>query len=371
MNRPWQVVVCGTKFGRVYAAALARGADNLQLAGIVARGSQRSLDCARFHGVPLYESLDDLPTSIDAACVIVAAGIAGGEGTKIATDLLGRGVAVLQEHPMHHDELAKVGSVAVRNKTVHQLCTLYPYTENVGRFINAARTLRRAQPLLYADITCAVQFKLSAFDILCRILDRLRPWSFESLPYTATSNSTQSPWRSIQGVLGGLPISIRLQNQLHATDPDNYSHAMHRITLGTASGSLVLTDTNGPILWFPRPHIPLSIQQAEEPETCVDPALDLATCTIVHAGNGDWRDVIGRQWRDAARSAVALVRRRVQGAREPYDLHYYLALTQLLHDFDRIVGLPEMIRDPPVEPFDPEVLVEAAGVGPIRAGTKG
>ncbi|MFZ5638784.1 MAG: Gfo/Idh/MocA family oxidoreductase [Pseudomonadota bacterium] len=365
MKRPWQVVVCGTKFGRVYAAALAKGIDDLQLAGIIARGSQRSVDCARFHGVPLYESIDDLPSSVDAACVIVGAGIAGGKGTEIATALLGRGVAVLQEHPMHHDELARVASVAVRNRTVHQLCTLYPYTENIGRFVRAARALRNVQPLLYADITCAVQFKLSAFDILCRILDRVRPWSFESLPFSPASNAPQSPWRSIQGVLGGLPIVIRLQNQLHATDPDNYSHAMHRITLGTASGSLVLTDTNGPILWFPRPHIPLSIQQAEEPEACIDPALDLAACTVVHAGSGDWRDVIGRQWRDAARRAVALVRRRVEGEQEPYDSQYYLALTRVLHDFDKTVGPPELIRDPPVVPLDPGALIEAARLGPI------
>jgi thiazolinyl imide reductase len=301
----------------------------------------------------------------------VGAGIAGGKGTEIATELLGRGVAVLQEHPMHHDELVKVGSLAVRNRTVHQLSTLYPYTDNVGRFINAARALRSEQSLLYADITCAVQFKFSAFDIVCRILDRLRPWSFESLPQTPGSNGMQSPWRSIQGVLGGLAVNIRLQNQLHATDPDNYSHAMHRITLGTASGSLVLTDTNGPILWFPRPHIPLSIQQAEEPDECVDPALDLAACTIVHAGSGDWRDVIGRQWREAARRAVALVRRRVEGTREPYDSQYYLTLARVLHDFDKTVGPPELIRDAPVVPFDPGVLVQAAGAGPIGAGTEG
>lgn len=360
MKTSWQVVVCGTKFGRVYAAALAKGIDNLQLAGIVARGSERSIDCARRYGVPLYDSVDALPSSVDAACVIVGAGIAGGNGTAIATQLLGRGIPVLQEHPLHHDELAKVSSIALKNRTVHQLCTLYPYVDNIRSFIRAAIALRGSQPLQYVDMTCAVQFKVSAFDILWRILGRIRPWHFEALPPDPIAVGVQAPWRLVQGVVGNVPITIRLQNQLHATDPDNYSHAMHRITLGTASGSLMLTDTNGPVLWFPRPHIPLSIQQEAEPEACMDPTLDRAACTIVHNSQADWRDVIGAQWRDAARSAVSLLRARAEGALVPFDSQYYLTLMRALHDFDSIVGPPDVIRDPPVVPLDPGFLIDAA-----------
>lgn len=42
MNMPLKTVICGTGFGTFYAEAVFRDKKNFKLAGIVARGSERS-----------------------------------------------------------------------------------------------------------------------------------------------------------------------------------------------------------------------------------------------------------------------------------------------------------------------------------------
>ncbi|WP_342222169.1 Gfo/Idh/MocA family oxidoreductase, partial [Nocardia farcinica] len=68
-----RVVVCGTSFGRVYLRAVQADPD-VELAGIVSRGSATSREIAKTSGVPHYCGVDELPGDIDIACVAVRAG---------------------------------------------------------------------------------------------------------------------------------------------------------------------------------------------------------------------------------------------------------------------------------------------------------
>ncbi|MBK3558799.1 Gfo/Idh/MocA family oxidoreductase [Streptomyces sp. MBT56] len=112
MTRPMRVVVCGTRFGQVYAAALTRAPERFRLVGILARGSARSAALAEEYGVPLYDAVEQLPDDVDAACVVVSTAVGGGRGAELAKELLERGIHVLQEHPVHPDELAECLRVA-------------------------------------------------------------------------------------------------------------------------------------------------------------------------------------------------------------------------------------------------------------------
>lgn len=340
----WKVVVCGTKFGRVYMSALTSADLGMDLVGIVAAGSDRSKRCAERFSVPLYTDVAQLPKDIDAACVAIGSGVAGGPGTQIALQLLERGICVLQEHPIHHDELAKLFSAARSSGAVHQLSTLYPHVRTVRQFHAACAALLREHPALYVDGACSLQLKVSFMDIVGRALGRLRPWEFQALPQKSTGGSG-GPFRSLQGSIGGVPVYFRLQNQLHATDPDNHCHVYHHLTIGTEAGSLSLVDTHGPIIWRPRPHIPMSIQRGESAESSEEPMLDFNTVTTLAEAGTTWRQAMVSEWPNAVGKALQELRRRVARENVFPEAQYYLSLMQMIHEIDRTLGPPEVIRE--------------------------
>ena len=69
-----RVAVAGTKFGRVYLGAFRRPEIGLQLAAVLAAGSERSRRCAQSYGVPLCTSVDQLPP-VDLAADSTASAI--------------------------------------------------------------------------------------------------------------------------------------------------------------------------------------------------------------------------------------------------------------------------------------------------------
>ncbi|MCW2483603.1 Gfo/Idh/MocA family oxidoreductase, partial [Candidatus Symbiopectobacterium sp. NZEC135] len=105
MTTKMKAVVCGTAFGRFYLRALALHPD-IELVGILSRGSDASARCAREMGIAHYHAVEALPETVTLACVVVRAGVSGGSGAEVACALLRRGIHVLQEHPLHPDELA-------------------------------------------------------------------------------------------------------------------------------------------------------------------------------------------------------------------------------------------------------------------------
>lgn len=346
-ERKWRVIVCGSRFGRVYMAGTAR-LQSCELAGVLGTGSERSRECAQRYSVPLYTRVEALPSDIDGACVIVGSGLAGGAGSAIARMLLERKIYVLQEHPIHPNELAGLIRVAYQNGVVHQVSTLYPYTRVVGEFISLSRRIVSRHPPLYVDGACSLQLQTSFFDVLGRILGRLRPWEFESLPLRRPRSERQAVFRSLQGSVAGVSVSVRIQNELHAADPDNHCHLYHQMTVGTAAGSLCLVDTHGPIVWRPRPHIPIRIQAGGDPALLSDEVLNLEATTLVQSEAQTWRSIMTTGWPTAAGAAVGELQARASGQIWP-DAQYYLSLAQMMVDVSAELGAPEIIHhDAPV-----------------------
>ena len=69
-RRRVRVLVCGTGFGRIHLRAIAAD-DDVDLAGILSRGSAASRGVAAEYGVTCHTSVDDLPDDIDIACVVI------------------------------------------------------------------------------------------------------------------------------------------------------------------------------------------------------------------------------------------------------------------------------------------------------------
>ncbi len=253
MKSRYRVIVCGTRFGEHYLAALThyQQDDRYQLTGILASGSERSTALAMHLQVPLYTTIDDIPADTDIACVVVRSRIVGGAGSDIARALLLRGISVLQEHPVHPTDTQRLYALARQQGVRYHINTLYPYLPAGHTFINyALQSAARSRPA-FIEITTSLQLLYSALDIAGRALGALSPFACTApLALDGLSSVTQFwPFRSLQGTIAGVPLAMHLQNELDPADPDHHSLVMHRIAIGGAEGNVCLVGSFGPVVW--------------------------------------------------------------------------------------------------------------------------
>ena len=100
-----RVLIVGAKFGEMYLNAFMQPPEGLELVGLLAQGSARSRELAHAFGIPLYTSPEQITRMPDIACIVVRSTVAGGTGTQLARHFLTRGVHVIQEHPLHPDDM--------------------------------------------------------------------------------------------------------------------------------------------------------------------------------------------------------------------------------------------------------------------------
>jgi pyochelin biosynthetic protein PchG len=345
-----RVVVCGTKFGRIYLAAFREPDFPFELAGILARGSERSKACAKHYGVPLFTDPSQLPDAIDIACVVVSAGINGGRGAELAQTLMGRGIHILQEHPLHHDELAECLRQAHRQRVVYHLNTHYVHIKPVRRFINAARRLFCHQRPLFVDAAGGFQTAFTLFDILGKALGSIHPWAIaDPLPLSdkiRKLSNVENPFRSLEGVIAGVPLTLRIQNQLDPADPDNYAHFYHRVTFGTEGGDITLINTHGPVIWCPRPHLPADSKEAVAIE--LSPAHHLTFPSAAPLGPAEapsYCEILSSVWPAGVSRALLQLRRAIIEREDSRQRgQYYLTLCQLWHEVARRLGCVTLVR---------------------------
>lgn len=366
MSRP-RVVVCGTGFGRVYLAGLAAVESPVELAGILARGSQRSQACAHRWRVPLYRQVEELPADLDLACVVVGSAINGGPGGRLATALLDRRLHVLQEHPLHETELARCLAAARAAGVHYRVNTHHVHVAPVRRFVNTARGLLREQPARFVDAAGSYQVLYALLDVLGAALGRLRPWGFAPPPPVPARVrelvGADIPFRSLDGVLAGVPTTLRVQHQVDPAEPDNHAHLWHRITIGTDGGQLTLVSSSGPVLWSVRPHLPRGAAAATGFDQLTDGYLDAAsTVAIGPARAPSWRRVLTQLWPAAVRTAVGrLVGEVASGADRLAGGQYHLGLCQLTQEVTGLLGPVQLVARPAPRVLTAGEVVRAAG----------
>lgn len=98
---------------------------------------------------------------------------------------------------------------------------------------------------VFVDALCAVQVSFDLLDVLAEIFDGLRPWSI-----SAVGASAGRPMVSLDGQIAGVPLTLRVENRMRAGD-DSTSLLLHRITVATDAGNLMLANTHGPVIWSP------------------------------------------------------------------------------------------------------------------------
>jgi thiazolinyl imide reductase len=355
-----RTVVCGTVFGRFYLDALCPAPPGFELAGVLAAGSARSKAVAARYGVPCYTAVEQLPADVDAACVVVRAGVAGGPGTELAKALLARSVHVIQEQPAHPREVADCLRLARANGVQYRLNSFYPHLAPVRRFIAQARALRDRRTPRYADAACSSQVLFPLLDMLGQALGGLGPWAFaDPAPVVDVRAATGAtvPFRALHGAIAGVPLTLRVHNQLDPGDPDNHTHLLHRITLGTDAGALTLADTHGPVLWTPRLHVNRGadgLLSLEGPDT---ERLEQPTTTVLDAAAPlSFRHAFGTLWPDGIRHALAGLRAAISdpGGRAAAAQNV-LTVARMWQDLTTRLGRPELLdaaECPPLRPAD-------------------
>ncbi|MGX9920004.1 Gfo/Idh/MocA family oxidoreductase [Streptomyces sp. NPDC002248] len=342
---PLRVLVCGTNFGRFYAEAV-RARPGFVLAGVLSRGSAASRALAERHGVPHHTEVGTLPDDIDLACVAVGSTISGGEGTELALALLDRGVHVLQEHPVHLDEMTRCLRLARRRGVHYRVNTHYPHVAPVRRFLAAARRLRERQQPLFVDAASPVHLMHPLVDVLGRALGALRPWGFDEGPARPGR-----PFQTVSGTLAGVPLTLRVQNQLDPGDRDNHALHWHRVSLGTEGGVLTLADTHGPVLWSPRLHVARDAGHRFVLDGPGTEPLERATTSVL-GETGSFREVFTRLWPDALGLALDGMRAAVAEHADPLaGAQYDLTVCRIWSALATRLGPPELVRPAPPRPL--------------------
>ncbi|HEX5494385.1 MAG TPA: Gfo/Idh/MocA family oxidoreductase [Mycobacteriales bacterium] len=353
-RRPLRVLVCGTGFGQFYLRAVRALEPTFELAGVLGRGGARSRADAERHGVGYFTDIAEVPADVDIACVVVRAAVAGGDGSELADGLLTRGIHVLQEQPVHSDEMAGCLRQARRHGVHYRVNSFYPHLEPVRRFLAAARNLRARQRPAFVDVLCASQVLYPAVDILGRALGGLRPWAFADpeppSPRVAALADAAMPFRGVAGVLAGVPVTLRVQNQIHPDDPDNHAHLLHRVTLGAEGGVLTLADAHGPVLWHPRLHVRRDTDRRPVLTGPSADRLDLPSAVVLGAAEPrSFRRMFTEAWPDGVGRALRAFGETVRGeVRSQGEEQYQLTTSAVWLELTTRLGRPDLIR--PAEP---------------------
>ncbi|ROO60461.1 thiazolinyl imide reductase [Micromonospora sp. Llam0] len=360
MSKPRRVLIAGTAFGRFYLDAIDADPKHFTLAGILSRGGEFSRELARQRNVPLHTTTDEIPGDIDLACVVVRSGATGGPGTELALSLLTRGIPVLQEHPVHAGEIAECLRAARRHGVPYAVETMYPQLQPVRQFLAAAEVLRDRVGLTYVDASANSQVLYPLLDILARLTATPRPWHFAE-PAPAAAGY---PFTEVQAVVGGTPVSLRIQNQVHPDDPDNHSYLFHRLAAGTPAGVLTLADTHGPVLWQPRLHSPRDHTGRLLTRGPGTHRLDVPSTSSLSARPGTFHEVFAELWPDAlAHRMRQFCRLLDEPAGRAASGQWDLAVSTMWAQLTGRIGLPELIRPgepPPVPMTDLEEAARAA-----------
>lgn len=371
-----RVVVAGARFGQVYLEALGNPDQPFELAGLLAGGSERSQACARRYGVPMFTDPAQIPDDVRLACVVIRGGLLGGKGSQIAQALMARGLHVLQEHPLHHDELAQNLKAARRHKVVYQLNPFYTHTAPVRRFLGAARELLARQPPLYVDAACGFQLAYSLLDILASALGGVRPWAFGPMPplgdEIASVTDLDVPFRSLDGVFAGVPITLRVQNQMDPADPDNYAHLMHRISIGTEAGNLTLLSTHGPVVWTARPDFPREMAETDARphyESSLDDDDVPSAIVLGPAEVPSYLHVFRSVWPEGIVHAVSELKAAADAGADPLRKgQFHLSLCQLWQELTLRLGPPQLLGSAPPRMLTNDDLRALAAAGEKAGG---
>ncbi|EMQ0984791.1 TPA: Gfo/Idh/MocA family oxidoreductase [Streptococcus agalactiae] len=249
MKKRLKTIVCGTNFGEFYLYALEKMNSEFEIVGIIGRGSERTKKFSKKYNVPLYFNVEELPSDIDLACVIVRSEGTGGDGTELCMDLLSKGIHVIQEQPVYQKHLYKCYKLAREKKLIYLTANLYSNLSNMECFAEYARKLNKFSKLEYISVSFSTQLAYVALDLLA-----ISGISGD-LDLDNDIVKGLGPFDILHGRIGIIPILIEFNNQLNPKFPDYNMHLMYSFKFYYEDGLLSINDAYGDVAWRPRTYI--------------------------------------------------------------------------------------------------------------------
>ncbi len=349
-----KTVICGSTFGQFYLEAISLLKDQFELVGLVGQGSERTEKCAAHYKIPIYKTIDALPDDIDLACVVLRSDIMGGKGSKFTIELLQKGIHVIQEHPMHHEDIARCLKVAHQNKVHYITGDLYTHLPAVQRFIACCKALFKEQQPVFIDIATITQVSFPLLHILLETLPTVRPFKIDP------KVENEGAFQLLTGTLGKIPFTLRAHHEVNPEDPDNHYHLLHQITIGFPGGSLVLSDTHGPVIWRPRLHVPHTGLLAN---MATEQATHLGVPSSIILGSAvppKYTDILSKQWVRAVSKDLLLMKDLIEGhERKEKRAQKELLYARQWHELTKALGYPKLNTNGMFKPVDLQLLYDA------------
>lgn len=208
----------------------------------------------------------------------------GGDGVEISRSFLEKGIHVIQEQPMHSSEVLELTRCAAEHDCKFMLNGFYPYLDSVKRFIDAAASLRKEHELLSIDVTTCVQVAYPFVEVVGKVAGSLHPFRLEKI-------ADAGPFDILVGEVGGVPLSVRFQNEMDSSDPDNNAIALMRMDVCSDKGILSLCDVYGDVLWTPRFHVGKAAADSSNLST-----VESASINVLHRRAEAYNSILAEQW---------------------------------------------------------------------------
>ena len=343
-----KVIVCGTTFGQIYLEAI-KSNPNLELVGIVAQNSECSKLTAQKYNVPLIQSIEELPEGIDIAFVVIRSSCLGGPGTDIARSLLEKDINVLQEHPVHYKDIEELAKVANKHKKIYQVGNLYRHMEQVKNFITCAKELNEKNELLYMKAAFSSQVSYPAIDIL---LDALPV----GVGLTIENQIDCDGFKILTGKMKSIPFTFEIHHEVNPKDPNNNMNFMHEIEFLYAAGRLMLSNTFGPLLWYPKMNTDIghAIDRSYPPHM-----LENSGALLGSFGGETFKDVLEQLWPNAVGQDVKLMEQllKSKGAMRR-GLQKEMAVAKLWNEITAEIGYARIVDRTIFDPLPVNILKE-------------
>lgn len=284
-NGKQRVLIVGAKFGEMYLNAFIQPPEGLELMGLLAQGSPRARALAQAFAIPLYTAPEQLTEMPDIVCIVVRSTIAGGAGTRLARYFLERGVHVIQEHPLHPDDIDALQILAKEKGCCYWINTFYAHARAGRTWINDAGELyqRLNKRARTAQLTTSRQLLYSCLDLLLLA---------QEVDAAAVNSDVVAQFHDFDCLKLSWPggeASLLLQRYLDPEDPDMHSLIMHRLLLGWPEGYLSLESSYGPVIWSSSLYVP----QHQDSERSLYQRQDILrepSALTRCPSSGSWRD---------------------------------------------------------------------------------
>ena len=235
------MLVCGVNYGLTYLQAARLNPDRYQVAGILSRGSVRSLAVSEEFDLPLYRDPLQIPDDFDIASVAV-----GSRSPEVMLGLMDRGINILAEHPQREgplrEALRKAGDLGLALHVNPHFSDL----DAPAAFIETCcRNSQRERPVML-QVMAADRALWGVLDLLYQSLGSLSSIRFQEI-------RIDNGFMLLQGTLAPGVLEIRLQSALRRGGfiPDGSQEYLLDLRAAAVfpSGALSMLSVAGPVVW--------------------------------------------------------------------------------------------------------------------------